>query len=144
MLVMNHHSVLTESVQNISTVAIHHNTSPSDIPVNLILAKGFAAKIPCLEIERQHHALSHRRYSGATLMLDTAIQVGHSVYAAASSEADKLYCYCQSPHDDVSEMIGCDAPGCKLEWFHFECVGIMVPPEGEWFCPDCAKKFKIK
>ena len=61
-----------------------------------------------------------------------------------SSEADKLYCYCQSPHDDVSEMIGCDAPGCKLEWFHFECVGIMIPPEGEWFCPDCAKKFKLK
>jgi len=62
-----------------------------------------------------------------------------------SSEADtKLYCYCQSPHDDVSEMIGCDAPGCKLEWFHFECVGIMIPPEGEWFCPDCAKKYKIK
>ena len=32
----------------------------------------------------------------------------------------------QSPHDDVSEMIGCDATDCPVEWFHFECVGIMV------------------
>merc|ERR1711894_399386 len=53
----------------------------------------------------------------------------------------KVYCYCQSPHDDVSEMIGCDAPDCKLEWFHFVCVGIMVPPEGQWYCPECSKKY---
>ena len=66
-----------------------------------------------------------------------------SVAATGAPEVpEKLYCYCQSPHDHVSEMIGCDAPGCKLEWFHFECVGIMIPPEGEWFCPDCSKKFK--
>merc|ERR1712029_310910 len=86
---------------------------------------------------------SKRRHSVATPQQNLATAaVGYDVLG--SSEADKLYCYCQSPHDDVSEMIGCDAPGCKLEWFHFECVGIMIPPEGEWFCPDCAKKFKLK
>ena len=57
---------------------------------------------------------------------------------------DKLYCVCQSPHDAVSEMIGCDAPDCKLEWFHFECVGIMVPPEGQWYCPECTKRYNIR
>jgi hypothetical protein len=56
----------------------------------------------------------------------------------------KLYCVCQSPHDDVSEMIGCDAPDCRLEWFHFECVGIMVPPEGQWYCPECTKRYNIR
>ena len=56
----------------------------------------------------------------------------------------KLYCVCQSPHDDVSEMIGCDAPDCRLEWFHFECVGIMVPPEGKWYCPECSKRYKVR
>jgi len=56
---------------------------------------------------------------------------------------DKLYCYCQSPHDDVSEMIGCDAPDCRLEWFHFECVGIMIPPEGKWYCPECTKRYGL-
>ncbi|KAG5877151.1 hypothetical protein JTB14_035920 [Gonioctena quinquepunctata] len=52
----------------------------------------------------------------------------------------QLYCYCQCPYDEVSEMIGCDATDCAIEWFHFECVGIMVPPKGQWFCPDCRKK----
>lgn len=51
-----------------------------------------------------------------------------------------LYCYCRCPYDEVSEMIGCDAADCEIEWFHFECVGIMVPPKGQWFCPDCRKK----
>ncbi|CAH2007562.1 unnamed protein product [Acanthoscelides obtectus] len=52
----------------------------------------------------------------------------------------QLYCYCRCPYDEVSEMIGCDASDCAIEWFHFECVGIMVPPKGQWFCPDCRKK----
>ncbi|CAH1154218.1 unnamed protein product [Phaedon cochleariae] len=52
----------------------------------------------------------------------------------------QLYCYCQCPYDEVSEMIGCDATDCAIEWFHFECVGIMVPPKGQWYCPDCRKK----
>ncbi|XP_022915861.1 uncharacterized protein [Onthophagus taurus] len=51
-----------------------------------------------------------------------------------------LYCYCRCPYDEVSEMIGCDSSDCAIEWFHFECVGIMVPPKGQWFCPDCRKK----
>lgn len=52
----------------------------------------------------------------------------------------QLYCYCRCPYDEVSEMIGCDSTDCAIEWFHFECVGIMVPPKGQWFCPDCRKK----
>ncbi|XP_019757010.2 uncharacterized protein LOC109535537 [Dendroctonus ponderosae] len=52
----------------------------------------------------------------------------------------QLYCYCRCPYDEVSEMIGCDSNDCEIEWFHFECVGIMVPPKGQWFCPDCRKK----
>lgn len=60
-------------------------------------------------------------------------------------EADtKLYCVCQSPHDDVSEMIACDAPDCKIEWFHFECIGIISPPEGHWYCPECTKRYNIR
>ena len=41
----------------------------------------------------------------------------------------------------IFHFTGCDAPDCKLEWFHFECVGIMVPPEGQWYCPECSKKY---
>ncbi|XP_066594484.1 uncharacterized protein [Prorops nasuta] len=57
--------------------------------------------------------------------------------------SDNLYCYCQCPYDEVSEMIACDGNDCKIEWFHFECVGIMVPPKGKWYCPDCRKRLGI-
>lgn len=54
-------------------------------------------------------------------------------------EGESVYCYCRCPYDEVSEMIACDADGCSIEWFHFECVGIMVPPKGKWYCPECRK-----
>ncbi|XP_053625466.1 uncharacterized protein MESR4 [Plodia interpunctella] len=54
-------------------------------------------------------------------------------------EGESVYCYCRCPYDEVSEMIACDAEGCSIEWFHFECVGIMVPPKGKWYCPECRK-----
>ncbi|KAM3961783.1 LOW QUALITY PROTEIN: misexpression suppressor of ras 4 [Aphomia sociella] len=54
-------------------------------------------------------------------------------------EGESVYCYCRCPYDEVSEMIACDAEGCSIEWFHFECVGIMVPPKGRWYCPECRK-----
>lgn len=59
---------------------------------------------------------------------------------STGQRGEKLYCFCQCPYDEVSEMIACDAEDCVIEWFHFECVGIMVPPKGSWFCPDCRKK----
>ncbi|XP_049823195.1 uncharacterized protein LOC109597200 isoform X2 [Aethina tumida] len=62
----------------------------------------------------------------------------------AKANQPQLYCYCQCPYDEVSEMIGCDSSDCSIEWFHFECVGIMVPPKGQWFCPDCRKKKQMR
>lgn len=59
---------------------------------------------------------------------------------AVQQKNENLYCYCQCPYDEVSEMIACDGKDCTIEWFHFECVGIMVPPKGKWFCPDCRKR----
>ncbi|KDR20066.1 Chromatin modification-related protein YNG2, partial [Zootermopsis nevadensis] len=74
----------------------------------------------------------------------SAVQT-NSVSAAREGDAvqqknENLYCYCQCPYDEVSEMIACDGKDCTIEWFHFECVGIMVPPKGKWFCPDCRKR----
>ncbi|CAK1552646.1 unnamed protein product [Leptosia nina] len=59
--------------------------------------------------------------------------------AREAKEGESVYCYCRCPYDEVSEMIACDAEGCTIEWFHFECVGIMVPPKGKWYCPECRK-----
>ena len=87
---------------------------------------------------RKSYSNSSRRFKGE----DAAPAAAAA--AASTDDADKLYCYCQSPYDEVSEMIGCDSDDCKHEWFHFECVGIVIAPKGKWFCPDCAPKHKAK
>ncbi|EDW10797.2 uncharacterized protein LOC6581104 [Drosophila mojavensis] len=60
--------------------------------------------------------------------------------ARLAREGESVYCYCRCPYDEVSEMIACDGDNCLIEWFHFECVGIMVAPQGKWFCAECRPK----
>jgi len=49
---------------------------------------------------------------------------------------DKVYCYCSQP--SYGEMVGCENPDCKREWFHISCLGLKtVPQEEHWFCPEC-------
>lgn len=51
-------------------------------------------------------------------------------------EVEDRLCSCREP-EDGRRMIACEANGCRFEWFHFECVGIESPPDGDWICPDC-------
>lgn len=51
---------------------------------------------------------------------------------------EPTYCLCSQV--SYGEMIGCDHPDCLIEWFHFECVGLITKPKGKWFCPNCAKQ----
>jgi len=48
---------------------------------------------------------------------------------------EPTYCVCKRV--SFGEMVGCDNADCKIEWFHFECVGLTNPPKGKWMCPDC-------
>lgn len=59
-------------------------------------------------------------------------------------EADKnvdpfepVYCTCRRVA--FGEMISCDNPNCRVEWFHFACVGLTekTRPKTTWFCSDC-------
>lgn len=47
------------------------------------------------------------------------------------------YCFCKQ--DKMDAMIGCDHPNCKLEWFHYSCVGITKAPteDEKWYCSNC-------
>ncbi|KAJ3517796.1 hypothetical protein NLJ89_g282 [Agrocybe chaxingu] len=53
----------------------------------------------------------------------------------ATQPSEELYCYCN--RISFGEMIACDNESCEKEWFHYGCVGLTEPPEGEWFCEDC-------
>ncbi|GBG68502.1 hypothetical protein CBR_g3046 [Chara braunii] len=56
---------------------------------------------------------------------------------------EPTYCFCNQV--SYGEMIACDNPSCKIEWFHFECVGLTCSdnrPKGKWYCPTCATTMK--
>ncbi|KAJ7552660.1 hypothetical protein O6H91_06G063600 [Diphasiastrum complanatum] len=49
---------------------------------------------------------------------------------------EPTYCYCKQV--SFGEMVACDNAECKIEWFHYDCVGIKEQPKGKWYCPDCS------
>ena len=53
---------------------------------------------------------------------------------------EPVYCFCN--YVSYGNMIKCDNPSCKREWFHFHCVGLKNQPKGKWFCSEkCAKEY---
>ncbi len=50
--------------------------------------------------------------------------------------AEPRYCYCDQVSFD--EMVACDNEDCKIEWFHYVCVGLTRQPKKEWYCRFCA------
>ena len=56
---------------------------------------------------------------------------------------EPVYCFCN--YISYGNMIKCDNPNCKREWFHFHCVGLKNQPKGKWFCSEkCAKEYMKK
>ena len=56
---------------------------------------------------------------------------------------EPVYCFCN--YISYGNMIKCDNPLCKREWFHFHCVGLRNQPKGKWFCSEkCAKEYLKK
>ena len=58
---------------------------------------------------------------------------------AAASTSDKPsthHCSCGAP--DKNPMIGCDDANCPVQWYHWECVGLVREPRGNtWYCDNC-------
>lgn len=49
---------------------------------------------------------------------------------------EPTYCLCNQV--SYGEMVACDNSDCKIEWFHFGCVGLKEQPKGKWYCPNCS------
>ncbi|XP_076904364.1 PHD finger protein ING1-like [Bidens hawaiensis] len=49
---------------------------------------------------------------------------------------EPTYCFCNQV--SYGEMVACDNPDCKIEWFHYGCVGLKEQPKGKWYCSDCS------
>jgi len=48
---------------------------------------------------------------------------------------EPLYCTCKQV--SFGRMVACESETCKIEWFHFECVGLKNEPTDKWYCTDC-------
>ena len=44
-----------------------------------------------------------------------------------NTTSEELWCYCKKPEDD-RQMIGCDYPGCTIQWFHVDCLQLKAVP----------------
>ncbi|KAK0240453.1 hypothetical protein EDD85DRAFT_489001 [Armillaria nabsnona] len=59
-------------------------------------------------------------------------------YTPESTDPDEpKYCYCE--RISFGEMIACDNPPCKIEWFHLSCTGLTeIPSQSKkWYCDNC-------
>lgn len=59
-----------------------------------------------------------------------------------TSMDDKLYCTCRKVSH--GSMVACEGKNCKIEWFHFDCVGLTSEPKGAWYCDQCLANMNTK
>ena len=57
--------------------------------------------------------------------------------ASPENSEPERWCYCGG--EEEGEMICCDDERCKIQWYHFDCIGISEAPRGTWYCPKCIK-----
>jgi len=101
---------------------------------------GFPPKRPFPD---RPHSPSHRTLANIKLS-DPNATLSHLTTTAGIPDGDAVtvgedeerYCYCDGVSNGV--MIACDNENCPTEWFHLECVGLDHPPEGKWYCRNCA------
>ena len=82
----------------------------------------------------------------------------------SSSTSSSVGSFCICGQGFVGKMIACEKAGCTIEWFHFQCVGLLqevidrpifsspynihyeysylliifsLQPTGVWYCPSC-------
>ena len=78
-------------------------------------------------------SVKKRRQAGVRKAAATRKQKSSDKVATAGN---KFWCLCGGP--ESGNVIACDNPGCPIEWFHFECVGLVDAPSGKWLCTECA------
>ena len=63
------------------------------------------------------------------LLQENRSQLGRSPVEVATA-GNEFWCLCGGP--ESGNIFACDNPGYPIEWFHFECVGLVDAPSGKW------------
>ncbi|GAA6002604.1 hypothetical protein JCM10207_007586 [Rhodosporidiobolus poonsookiae] len=94
-----------------------------------------------LQAQAQAHAQAQAAHAGNKRKRQDDDGKGREEESVEAEGEDLTpYCFCQRP--SFGEMIGCDAPDCKIEWFHLNCIGLKESPEGSWYCSQCEPRMK--
>ncbi|KAK2728106.1 inhibitor of growth protein 3-like isoform X2 [Artemia franciscana] len=103
---------------------------------------------PTLNVTRERRRKKRRRGGRTSTRLETIADDDADSYieeeeidAGNSSDWNQdpnepRYCLCNQV--SYGDMVACDNPACSIEWFHYACVGIVQPPKGKWYCPNCS------
>jgi len=100
-----------------------------------------------------HHSHSHGRhdknklklkYQNSNLNRQGKVRDSHKAEAESENHKntinntnEEIYCFCQGV--SYGDMVCCENTSCKLQWFHFSCVGLTASPTGKWYCSDLCK-----
>lgn len=95
--------------------------------------------------ETSNRGRKKTRLATATAAASASATAAAAAATAANSTSMELdlpvdpneptYCFCNQV--SYGEMVACDNPDCKIEWFHYGCVGLKEQPKGKWYCSDC-------
>lgn len=82
----------------------------------------------------------HLKLNNPSILSMDGVEVDPANPSAVGMEEsdDQPYCFCRQV--SYGDMVACDGPDCRHEWFHWECVGLTSPPKGSWYCSECLAK----
>ena len=77
--------------------------------------------------------------SWTTAATDSGEEAKEEACQKAPNRTNAVWCLCAGPEE--GQMVACDNQNCRLQWYHFHCVGLVDTPSADtpWFCPSCAE-----
>ena len=73
------------------------------------------------------HATEDDDTISATVTIDILTSTQDSLQTPTAEDADQdseLWCYCQRNMQE--ELVGCDKPNCKIQWYHLSCLQLTL------------------
>jgi hypothetical protein len=72
-----------------------------------------------------------------TIKLDSG--ENRAMVGELKNQENVLNNHCIWKSEKLDNMIACDNPNCKIEWYHYSCVGVTEHPKDDehWICPFC-------
>ncbi|KAH9938109.1 uncharacterized protein B0H18DRAFT_1112295 [Fomitopsis serialis] len=113
--------------------------SPAPMPAS---AYGAGQRSRASQQTRQSPARSRRVTASAGLDADEDAEGEDDLEMEEGGDAEdkEIYCICQRM--SYGEMIACDNPNCRYQWFHLDCVHLKSPLPESWYCSDCLATMK--